>query len=39
MGSPFLLLGFGVQGGALIQTQGLNYYTRRFQWGHSSGPG
>lgn len=32
MGSPFLILGFGVQGGALIQTRKLNHYTRRYKW-------
>ena len=33
MGSPFLLLGLGVQGGGtLIQTRKLNHYTRRYRW-------
>ena len=32
MGSPFLLLGFGVHEVALILTQNLNHYTRCFSW-------
>ena len=31
MGSPFLILESDVYGLTLIQSQGLNYYTRRFR--------
>ncbi len=32
MGSPFLILGFGVHGVTLILTRKLNHYTRRYRW-------
>lgn len=38
MGSPFLILESDVHEVTLIPTQGLNYYIRRLQWGHSSEP-
>lgn len=39
MGSPFLLLGFGVHEVALILTQKLNHYIRCFKWVIPASPG
>ncbi len=32
MGSPFLILEFGVHGVTLMLTRKLNHYTRRYRW-------